>query len=129
MAVTLYDLSSASGLKKLDQYLLPRTLPTAPSHEYVNVSRWYKHIDALLRISGVSGEGSLVATPPTADTKATGKSSVMLDVKPWDDETDMKKLEEAVRSIEMEGLLFGAFSVDDRIEERLTVEPINEYVQ
>ncbi|KAG5006208.1 hypothetical protein JHK85_024750 [Glycine max] len=33
----------------------------------------------------------------------------MLDVKPWDDETDMKKLEEAVRSIEMEGLLFGAF--------------------
>eukprot|EP00256_Glycine_max_P039327 XP_006588020.1 elongation factor 1-delta [Glycine max] len=89
MAVTLYDLSSASGLKKLDQ--------------------WYKHIDALLRISGVSGEGSLVAAPPTADTKATGKSSVMLDVKPWDDETDMKKLEEAVRSIEMEGLLFGAF--------------------
>ncbi|KAL5141175.1 Elongation factor 1-delta [Glycine soja] len=128
--VTLYDLSSASGLKKLDQYLLPRTLPTAPSHEYVNVSRWYKHIDALLRISGVSGEGSLVATPPTADTKATGKSSVMLDVKPWDDETDMKKLEEAVRSIEMEGLLFEtAVSVDDRIEERLTVEPINEYVQ
>lgn len=122
--------------------------------------------------SGVSGEGSLVATPPTADTKASifpmikcgwliscflftlcalthgwfifvtyslyclwtlycplpwpyiplcegidfvlipfstaGKSSVMLDVKPWDDETDMKKLEEAVRSIEMEGLLFGA---------------------
>lgn len=37
-----------------------------------------------------------------------GKSSVLLDVKPWDDETDMKKLEEAVRSVKMEGLLWGA---------------------
>jgi len=37
-----------------------------------------------------------------------GKSSVLLDVKPWDDETDMKKLEEAVRSVEMPGLLWGA---------------------
>lgn len=40
-----------------------------------------------------------------------GKSSVLLDVKPWDDETDMKKLEEAVRSIEMEGLFWGACMV------------------
>lgn len=36
------------------------------------------------------------------------KSSIIMDVKPWDDETDMKKLEETVRSIEMEGLLWGA---------------------
>ncbi|KAJ1376459.1 Translation elongation factor EF1B, beta/delta chain, conserved site [Sesbania bispinosa] len=197
MAVTFYDLSSDFGLKKLDEYLLTRSyitgyqaskddvtvyaaLPKVPSDEYVNVSRWYKHIDALLRISGVSGEGSgvtvegsslvaeTVATPPAADTKATeeraaavkaagkkkesGKSSVLLDVKPWDDETDMKKLEEAVRSVQMEGLLWGAsklvpvgygikklqimltivddlVSVDNLIEEYLTVEPINEYVQ
>ncbi|KAJ6875778.1 hypothetical protein NC652_035222 [Populus alba x Populus x berolinensis] len=84
--------------------------------------------------------------------KESGKSSVLLDVKPWDDETDMKKLEEAVRSVEMEGLLWGAsklvpvgygikkltimltiiddlVSVDTLIEERLTTEPINEYVQ
>lgn len=39
---------------------------------------------------------------------SAGKSSVLLDVKPWDDETDMKKLEEAVKSIKMEGLLWGA---------------------
>lgn len=39
---------------------------------------------------------------------SAGKSSVLLDVKPWDDETDMKKLEEAVRSIEVEGLHWGA---------------------
>ncbi|NWI56678.1 EF1D factor, partial [Calyptomena viridis] len=36
------------------------------------------------------------------------KSSILLDVKPWDDETDMAKLEECVRSIHMEGLVFGA---------------------
>lgn len=108
-----------------------------------------------------------------------------MDVKPWDDETDMKKLEEAVRSVQMDGLLWGAcmtyyiysapfnhcsncciilvcywlavlvsltaklvpvgygikkmqimltivddlVSVDTLIEERLTEEPINEYVQ
>ncbi|KAI4336309.1 hypothetical protein L6164_014848 [Bauhinia variegata] len=177
MAVVFPGLNSASGLKKLDDYLLSRsyitgfqaskddvtvyaTLSKAPSAEYVNVSRWYNHIDALLRISGVSGEGSgvtvegslpiteeSVATPPTADSKATaaedddddvdlfgeeteeekkaaeeraaavkasakkketGKSSVLMDIKPWDDETDMKKLEEAVRSVQMEGLFWGA---------------------
>jgi len=36
------------------------------------------------------------------------KSNVILDVKPWDDETDMKQLEESVRSIKMDGLLWGA---------------------
>lgn len=36
------------------------------------------------------------------------KSSVLLDVKPWDDETDMEKMQEYVRTIEMEGLLWGA---------------------
>ncbi|KAL8463324.1 hypothetical protein ACS0TY_034107 [Phlomoides rotata] len=36
------------------------------------------------------------------------QSSVLLDVKPWDDETDMKKLEETVRSVQLEGLLWGA---------------------
>ncbi|XP_064106138.1 elongation factor 1-beta'-like [Macrobrachium nipponense] len=36
------------------------------------------------------------------------KSSVMLDVKPWDDETDMKAMEDVVRSIKMDGLQWGA---------------------
>ncbi|KAM3303330.1 elongation factor 1-beta 2 [Capsicum chacoense] len=92
------------------------------------------------------------AAKASTKKKESGKSSVLMDVKPWDDETDMKKLEEAVRSVEMEGLLWGAsklvpvgygikkmqimltiidelVSVDSLIEERLTVEPINEYVQ
>ncbi|KAL6996976.1 hypothetical protein U1Q18_007099 [Sarracenia purpurea var. burkii] len=222
MAVTFFDVNSESGLKKLDEYLLTRSYITGyqaskdditvhaalskpPSSEYVNVSRWYHHIEALLRISGVSEEGcgvtiqgsaapieEAVATPPATDTKASaaeddddddvdlfgeeteeekkaaeeraaavkasgkkkesGKSSILLDVKPWDDETDMQKLEEAVRSVQMEGLNWGAsklvavgygikklqimltivddlVSVDDLIEDCLTAEPVNEYVQ
>jgi len=40
-------------------------------------------------------------------TKPAAKSIVTLDVKPWDDETDMVALEAAVRSIEKEGLVWG----------------------
>jgi len=40
------------------------------------------------------------------------KSSVVLDVKPWNEETDMKALEEAVRKIECDGLVWGASKLD-----------------
>ncbi|CAA2968930.1 elongation factor 1-delta 1-like [Olea europaea subsp. europaea] len=221
MAIAFHNLNSDAGLNNLDEYLSTRSYITGyqaskddiivyaslakpPSAEYVNLSRWYNHIDALLRISGVSGEGcgvrvegsspvsEAVVTPPAADNKESavenddeddvdlfgeeteeekkaaeeraaavkasgkkkesGKSSVLLDVKPWDDETDMKKLEEAIRSVQMDGLHWGAsklvpvgygikklqimltivddlVSVDDLIENYLTVEPVNEYVQ
>ncbi|XP_071721862.1 elongation factor 1-beta-like [Rutidosis leptorrhynchoides] len=92
------------------------------------------------------------AKKETTKKKESGKSSVLLDVKPWDDETDMKKLEEAVRSIEMPGLLWGAsklvavgygikklqimmtivddlVSVDTLVEEQLTVPPRDEFIQ
>jgi len=36
------------------------------------------------------------------------KSNVILDIKPWDDETDMAAMEKQVRTIVMEGLLWGA---------------------
>jgi len=35
------------------------------------------------------------------------KSNIILDIKPWDDETPMAKLEECVRSIKIDGLLWG----------------------
>ncbi|KAK4408334.1 Elongation factor 1-beta 1 [Sesamum angolense] len=92
------------------------------------------------------------AAKASTKKKESGKSSVLMDIKPWDDETDMKKLEEAVRSVEMPGLLWGAsklapvgygikklqimltivddlVSVDNLIEDYLTAEPINEHVQ
>jgi len=77
------------------------------------------------------------------------KSNVILDVKPWDDETDMKVLEAEVRKIEMDGLLWGtsklvplAYGIkklqiatvveDDKVSiEELTekIEAIEDYVQ
>ncbi|KAI3974288.1 hypothetical protein MKX01_030957 [Papaver californicum] len=221
MAVTFYNLSSKAGLEKLDNHLKTRSYVTgyqaskdditvhaalkgAPSSEYINVSRWFNHIEALLRISGVSAEGSgvsvegfapvaeeSVATPSVTDAKPadddeddsdvdlfgeeteeekkaaeeraaavkasgkkkeSGKSSILLDVKPWDDETDMAKLEETVRSVQMEGLTWGMsklvavgygikklqimmtivddlVSIDSLIEDHLTSEPANEYIQ
>merc|ERR1711915_744190 len=36
------------------------------------------------------------------------KSSVLLDCKPWDDETDMAAMEAEIRKIEMDGLIWGA---------------------
>jgi len=41
-------------------------------------------------------------------TAVIAKSSVTLAVKPWDDETDMAELERLTRSIEMDGLVWGA---------------------
>ncbi|RWS26305.1 elongation factor 1-beta-like protein [Leptotrombidium deliense] len=35
------------------------------------------------------------------------KSSIILDVKPWDDETNMAEMEEKVRSVQMDGLVWG----------------------
>ncbi|KAM0906896.1 hypothetical protein ACQ4PT_016491 [Festuca glaucescens] len=214
-----FNVNSEAGLKKLDTYLLSRSYITGyqaskddmavfaefslpPPSKYTNVVRWYNHIDALLKLSGVTAAGqgvkvesSVVPEASTsADTKGkapaadddddddvdlfgeeteeekkaaeeraaavkasgkkkeSGKSSVLLDVKPWDDETDMVKLEEAVRSVKMEGLLWGAsklmpvgygikklqimmtiiddlVSVDTLIEDHLCVEPANEYIQ
>ena len=36
------------------------------------------------------------------------KSSIVLDVKPWDDETDMAEMERRVRTITLDGLVWGA---------------------
>merc|ERR1711915_719004 len=36
------------------------------------------------------------------------KTSVLFDVKPWDDETDMNEMLKACKSIEMDGLVWGA---------------------
>ena len=40
--------------------------------------------------------------------KVIAKTSVLFDVKPWDDETDMDAMKDACKSIEMDGLTWGA---------------------
>jgi len=47
------------------------------------------------------------AAKKSKKTQVIAKSNVILDVKPWDDETDMKELEKCVRSIIKDGLLWG----------------------
>lgn len=44
----------------------------------------------------------------SAETAIIAKSNIILDIKPWDDETDMKLLEAEVRKIIQDGLLWGA---------------------
>ncbi|CAH2049082.1 unnamed protein product [Thlaspi arvense] len=150
------DVDTGGYQASKDDITVHAALSKPPSSEYVNVSRWYNHIEALLRICShplcvhqivpfwnavvflekvvVSPLRDLLqllkrlfATSAVADTNIiclnivagptsycgkycslSGKSSVLMDVKPWDDETDMKKLEEAVRGVQMEGLLWGA---------------------
>ncbi|ROV88126.1 hypothetical protein VMCG_10428 [Cytospora schulzeri] len=41
-------------------------------------------------------------------TKPAAKSIVTMDVKPWDDETDLQALEASVRGIDKDGLVWGA---------------------
>ena len=41
------------------------------------------------------------------ETQIIAKSSITLDVKPWDDETDLEAMEKAVRSIVADGLIWG----------------------
>lgn len=40
-------------------------------------------------------------------SKPAAKSIVIMDVKPWDDETDMQELIDGVKAIEMDGLVWG----------------------
>jgi len=47
------------------------------------------------------------ANKKTKKPTLIAKSNVILDVKPWDDETDMAELEREVRKIVMDGLLWG----------------------
>ncbi|KAI8371595.1 elongation factor 1 delta 2, partial [Radiomyces spectabilis] len=42
-----------------------------------------------------------------AKPKPIAKTTVTLEVKPWDDETDMEALTQGVRDIQMDGLLWG----------------------
>jgi elongation factor 1-beta len=39
--------------------------------------------------------------------KVIAKSNIILDIKPWDDETPLEKMEQCIKSIKMDGLLWG----------------------
>jgi len=183
------DLNAASGLQALDGHLADKSyiggyLPTqadltvlkamsgAPAGDYVNASRWFKHIssfaaaetaaftkpDFQVTVAGGAAvpKAAVAAAAPVRPAKKVveeeedddddeeidmfasddeeedeeaekikaerlaayaakkskkpaliAKSNIILDVKPWDDETDLGEMEKAIRTIEKEGLLWG----------------------
>uniref|UniRef100_A0A2K5YHY9 Translation elongation factor EF1B beta/delta subunit guanine nucleotide exchange domain-containing protein n=1 Tax=Mandrillus leucophaeus TaxID=9568 RepID=A0A2K5YHY9_MANLE len=50
------------------------------------------------------------------------KSSILLDVNPWDDETDMAKLKESIRSIQADGLVWGSSKLVPKLQIQYVVE-------
>jgi len=171
MTLSLGDIKSDAGLKKLNQHLESRSyidgytpsqsdvvlFDAIPSvdKKYPHVSRWLAHIKSYtandrkafagvkksLTDFGVTSGGAgakpvdndddfeLFGSDDEVDEEAEkakaarveaynekkskktaviAKSNVILDVKPWDDETDMKQMEAKVKSIAMDGLVWGA---------------------
>ncbi|CAF0825541.1 unnamed protein product [Rotaria sordida] len=51
---------------------------------------------------------SPAASSPEIGSAAVDKSVIVFDIKPWDLETDMQELEQNIRSIETDGLIWGA---------------------
>jgi len=64
------------------------------AHEKMKAERAAEYTKKLLAKQAIKG-------------KVVAKSNIILDIKPWDDETDMAEMEKCVRSIHMDGLLWG----------------------
>ena len=105
--------------------------------------------------AAMAAKAEVIATAKArgAEKAKLSKSMIILDVKPWDDETDMSKLEAHVRAIVKDGLLWGTStlvpigfgikklqitciiedfkvpSFDEIIEDHIVMDGENEYIQ
>merc|ERR1712226_1765365 len=110
-----------------------KAIKSSPDGKYGNVLRWWKNISSYSSEFGSLAAGSAPAAADEEDDeeaerikaeriaaynarksakedkkgKVVAKSNIILDIKPWDDETPLSKMEESVRSVEMDGLLWG----------------------
>ncbi|XP_037324785.2 phenylalanine--tRNA ligase beta subunit [Pungitius pungitius] len=108
-------------------------IPAAPAPGFCHLARWYSHIKSFhgerdrlplaktqfvlaaeddLDLFGSDDEAEEQRLAQYAARKSKkpaplAKSSILLDVKPWDDETDLAQLEALVRGVAMDGLLWG----------------------
>lgn len=103
------------------QFLKPHSTCSEQFYHFAIYSHWtYQHTVFLLDMytdynAGViekikaqrTSLGDLLFFSLFLEPALIAKSSLLLDVKPWDDETDMKKMEEEVRKITADGLLWG----------------------
>ncbi|KAI5638442.1 EF-1 guanine nucleotide exchange domain-containing protein [Phthorimaea operculella] len=167
------DVKTAQGLSDLNKFLADKSylsgwtpssadvqvfeqVGKAPAASLPHALRWYNQIASYSpaeRKAWPAGakaarirEERLKAYAEKKSKKPAliAKSSIILDVKPWDDETDMKEMENKVRSIEMEGLLWGASKLvpvgyginklqimcvieDDKVSVDLLTETIQEF--
>merc|ERR1712227_1140241 len=123
----LLDNSYAGGWvpSQIDVALF-NAIKSSPSAEFVNALRWWNNIASYKAEFGSLPAGSaaaeeeddddvdLFASDDEEDAEAErikaeviAKSNIILDIKPWDDESPLEKLEECIRSISMDGLLWG----------------------
>ncbi|OBZ90949.1 Elongation factor 1-beta [Choanephora cucurbitarum] len=108
-----------------------KALGSAPAAEFANVNKWYSEVKPSeaapaeededdIDLFGsddeeVDEEAERVKAQRIAEynakkankPKTIAKTTVTLDVKPWDDETNMEELTKAVKEINQDGLLWG----------------------
>ncbi|CAM0140994.1 Translation elongation factor 1 beta [Umbelopsis sp. WA50703] len=121
-----------SQASEADQAVV-KALGSAPASEYANLSKWYSTVsksdaapaaaaeeDDDIDLFGSDDEEvdeeaeklkqqrlAEYAAKKANKPKTIAKTTVTLDVKPWDDETPMEELTAAVKGIEMDGLVWG----------------------
>merc|ERR1712202_33529 len=84
--------------------------PPVFQNEYysVNIEENLPSKSTVLRVEATDADIGNNAMIKYSIVKVAAKSSILLDVKPWDDETNMAEVESNVRTIECDGLLWGA---------------------
>merc|ERR1711937_650608 len=111
-----------------------KALSAAPDAKFENVLRWWNNLNSYssefaslpagaaapaaaeeeddaeaekLKAERIAAYNARKAAKEDKKGKVIAKSNIILDIKPWDDETPLDKLEESIRSITMDGLLWG----------------------
>ncbi|KAI9497072.1 hypothetical protein BDB00DRAFT_806669 [Zychaea mexicana] len=110
-----------------------KALGSAPSAEFPAVGKWFAEVNKDAAPAAAEDEDDMdlfgsddeevdeeaekikaqrlaeYQAKKAAKPKPLAKTTVTLDVKPWDDETDVDEMTKAVRDIKMDGLLWGGF--------------------
>merc|ERR1711976_779212 len=108
-------------------------IKSSPDAKYVNALRWWNNIASYksefaslpagaaaaaaaaeeedddaerIKAERVAAYNARKSAKEDKKGKVIAKSNIILDMNPWDDETPMAKLEECIRSITMDGLLW-----------------------
>ncbi|KAI9267351.1 hypothetical protein BY458DRAFT_207933 [Sporodiniella umbellata] len=104
-----------------------KALGFAPAAEFANINKWFtqikpteaaeeeEDIDLFGSDEEEDAEAERIKAQRVAEynarkankPKTIAKTTITLEIKPWDDETDMDALTAAVRAIAMDGLLWG----------------------